>query len=68
VGDVISWGMGLGLLCLASGYGCRSDRSGVRCYRGKSMGGIVWRGFWETGNNFEATRQVLRSSEGRERL
>jgi len=37
----------------------------VRCYSGKSMGGIVWRGFWEARNNFGAAREVLRSFEGR---
>jgi len=62
---VISWGRGLGFLSLASGHGCKSDSSGVRCYRGKSTRGIVWRGFWEARNNFGAAREVLRSSEGR---
>jgi len=64
-GGVISWGRGLGFLGLASSHGCRSDSSGVRCYRGKSTGGIVWRGFWEARNNFGAAREVLRSSEAR---
>ena len=64
-GGVISWSRGLGLLGLASGHGCRSDRSGVRCYRGKSTGGIVWRGFREARNDFGAAREVMKSSEGR---
>jgi len=61
---VISYRRGSGLFGLASGHGYRSDRSGVRCYRGHSMGGIVWRCSWEDRNNFGAGREVLRSSEG----
>ena len=62
---VISWGRGLGLLSLTSSHSCRSHRSGVRCYRGKSTGGIVWRGFWKAGNDFGTAREVLWSFEGR---
>jgi len=64
-GGVISWDRRMGLLGLAPGHGCRSDRDGVRCYRGKLTGGIVWHGFGEARNDFGAAGEVLKSFEGR---